>query len=127
MSGTSIDGLDLVYVNFEKNEKWNYKILHSVTYEYSKEWSSKLKISVSSSMSELTKLDEEYTLLLSRQILRFINDFSINDIDAISSHGHTVFHDPKNNYTHQIGNLPKISKQIGHKVVKKWQSNKRPL
>ena len=68
MSGTSIDGLDLVYVNFEKNEKWNYKILHSVTYEYSKEWSSKLKISVSSSMSELTKLDEEDTLLLSRQI-----------------------------------------------------------
>ena len=117
MSGTSIDGLDLVYVNFEKKEKWNYKILHSVTYEYSKEWSDKLKISVSSSMSKLTKLDEEYTLLLSRQILRFINDFSINDIDAISSHGHTVFHDPKNNYTYQIGNLPKISKQIGHKVV----------
>ena len=68
-------------------------------------------------MSEITKLDEEYTLLLSRQILRFINDFSINVIDAISSHGHTVFHDPKNNYTYQIGNLPKISKQIGHKVV----------
>ena len=117
MSGTSIDGLDLVYVNFEKKEKWKYKILHSVTYEYSKEWSNKLKISVSSSMSELTKLDEEYTVLLSRQILRFINDFSINDVDAISSHGHTVFHDPKNSYTYQIGNLPKISKQIGHKVV----------
>ena len=47
MSGTSIDGLDLVYVNFEKKEKWNYKILHSVTYEYSKEWSDKLKLSVS--------------------------------------------------------------------------------
>ena len=68
-------------------------------------------------MSEITKLDEEYTLLLSRQILRFINDFSINVIDAISSHGHTVFHDPKNKYTYQIGNLPNISKQIGHKVV----------
>ena len=68
-------------------------------------------------MSKLTKLDEEYTLLLSRQILRFIKDFSINDIDAISSHGHTVFHDPNNNYTYQIGNLPNISKQIGHKVV----------
>ena len=116
MSGTSIDGLDLVYVNFEKKEKWNYKILHSVTYEYSKEWSD-IKISVSSSMSNPTKLDEEYTLLLSRQILRFINDFSISDIDAISSHGHTVFHDPNNDYTYQIGNLPNISKQIGHKVV----------
>ena len=57
MSGTSIDGLDLVYVNFEKKEKWNYKILHSVTYEYSKEWSDKLKLSVSSSINELNKLD----------------------------------------------------------------------
>ena len=117
MSGTSIDGLDLVYVNFEKKEKWNYKILHSVTYEYSKEWSDKLKLSVSSPTNELNKLDEEYTLLLSKQILRFINEYSINAIDAISSHGHTVFHDPKNNYTYQIGNLPNLSKQIGHKVV----------
>ena len=54
---------------------------------------------------------------MSEQILRFINEFSIKDIDAISSHGHTVFHDPNNNYTYQIGNLPNISKQIGHKVV----------
>ena len=117
MSGTSVDGLDIVYVNFEKKEKWNYKILYSVTYEYSKEWSDKLKSSLSLSKSDLVKLDQEYTLLLSEQILRFINEFSIKDIDAISSHGHTVFHDPKNNYTYQIGNLPKISKQIGHKVV----------
>ena len=102
MSGTSIDGLDLVYVNFEKKEKWNYIILHSVTYEYSKEWSDKLKSSLSLSKSDLVKLDQEYTLLLSKQILRFINEFSIKDIDAISSHGHTVFHDPKNNYTYQL-------------------------
>ena len=91
--------------------------MHSVTYEYSKEWSDKLKSSLSLSKSDLVKLDQEYTLLLSEQILRFINEFSIKDIDAISSHGHTVFHDPKNNYTYQIGNLPNISKQIGHKVV----------
>ena len=117
MSGTSIDGLDLVYVNFEKKEKWNYKILHSVTYEYSKEWSDKLKLSVSSSTTELTKLDEEYTLLLSKEILRFVNEFSINEIDAVSSHGHTVFHDPANNYTYQIGNLPEISKETGYKVI----------
>ena len=117
MSGTSVDGLDIVYVHFEKKEKWNYKILNSTTYKYSSDWFVRLKSSLSLSKSDLVKLDQEYTLLLSKQILRFINDFSINDIDAISSHGHTVFHDPKNNYTYQIGNLPKISKQIGHQVV----------
>ena len=117
MSGTSVDGLDIVYVHFEKKEKWNYKILNSITYQYSNDWFIRLKSSLSLSKSDLVKLDQEYTLLLSKQILRFINEFSIKDIDAISSHGHTVFHDPKNNYTYQIGNLPKISKQIGHKVV----------
>ena len=117
MSGTSVDGLYIVYVHFEKKERWNYKILNSITYQYSNDWFVRLKSSLSLSKSDLVKLDQEYTLLLSEQILRFINEFSIKDIDAISSHGHTVFHDPKNNFTYQIGNLPKISKQIGHKVI----------
>ena len=117
MSGTSIDGLDLVYVYFEKKEKWTYKIENSITYSYSKEWSQKLKTSVSLSNSDLVALDQDFTLLLSKKILKFINEFSIKDVDAISSHGHTVFHDPKNNFTYQIGNLPEISKQIGHKVI----------
>ena len=117
MSGTSLDGLDLVYVNFEKKEKWNYKVLNSITYKYSKEWLIRLKSSISLCKSDLVKLDQEYTLLLSKQILRFINEFSINDIDAVSSHGHTVFHDPANNYTYQIGNLAEISKETGYKVI----------
>ena len=117
MSGTSVDGLDLVYVHFEKKEKWNYKILNSITYQYSKEWLVRLKSSLSLSKSDLVKLDQEYTLLLSKQILRFVNEFSINDIDAVSSHGHTVFHDPTNKFTYQIGNLPQISKEIEQNVV----------
>ena len=92
MSGTSLDGIDIVYVHFEKKEKWNYKILNSITYEYSKEWLNKLKNSLNLSEKNLTKLDQEYTILLSKQILKFIKEFSIKDIDAVSSHGHTIFH-----------------------------------
>jgi len=117
MSGTSIDGLDLVYVQFEKKEKWIYKVENSITYRYSKEWFQKLKTSVSLSNSDLVALDQDFTLLLSKQILRFINEFSIKDVDAVSSHGHTVFHNPKSKFTYQIGNLPQISKEIGHKVI----------
>ena len=38
MSGTSIDGLDLVYVKFSFENTWNFKIICSKTYEYDDEW-----------------------------------------------------------------------------------------
>ena len=43
MSGTSIDGVDLVYANFFYQESWNFKIIHSKTYEYDNEWQVILK------------------------------------------------------------------------------------
>ena len=46
MSGTSLDGIDIVYVHFEKKEKWTYKVENTITYKYSKEWFEKLKMSV---------------------------------------------------------------------------------
>ena len=38
MSGTSLDGLDLVYVAFDKKSYKTFKILHSETIPYSKKW-----------------------------------------------------------------------------------------
>ena len=38
MSGTSIDGVDLVYMNFFYEESWKFKILNSKTYKYNNEW-----------------------------------------------------------------------------------------
>ena len=31
MSGTSLDGLDVCYVKFEKKQHWNFEILHAET------------------------------------------------------------------------------------------------
>ena len=36
MSGTSLDGLDIVYVNFKLDENWEYKLIYSKTYKYEK-------------------------------------------------------------------------------------------
>ena len=34
MSGTSLDGVDIVYVKFIQNESWSFKIINSKTYKY---------------------------------------------------------------------------------------------
>ena len=54
---------------------------------------------------------------MSEYILKFIEEFSIKQIDFISSHGHTALHDPSNFITYQIGNLKELSDYIGLKVI----------
>lgn len=118
MSGTSLDGIDLAHIHFSvENEKWDFQIIESDTISYSDEWIEKLKNAVDFSPSELEKLNEDYTDLLGEIILGFINSNKIENIDAVCSHGHTILHQPQNEYTLQIGNLPKIAKLINQKVV----------
>jgi len=118
MSGTSLDGIDLAHIHFTVFEdKWTYKILESETVSYTNEWVNKLKVAVGFSEEELTQLNEEYTQLLGKTIASFITRFSIANLDAVCSHGHTILHQPQNGFTLQIGNLPKIAEIVGEKVV----------
>lgn len=118
MSGTSLDGIDLAHVHFTvKNNKWNFSILETGTIPYSENWLNKLKSAVNFSKNELVQLNEEYTDFLGNTIKKFIEDYKIQLIDAVCSHGHTILHQPQNGITLQIGNLPKIAEIIGKKVV----------
>lgn len=117
MSGTSLDGIDMVYVNFTKDKVWNFKILNSITYKYSDFWKKRLNDLTNLKSSELKKIDLEYSSFLAEQIKVFIKDFSILDIDFISSHGHTATHDPKKFNTYQIGNLGILSEKLNYKVI----------
>ena len=43
MSGTSLDGIDILFTKFEFDNKWKFKILKFETLPYTKEWEQKLK------------------------------------------------------------------------------------
>ena len=59
MSGTSLDGVDLVYVKFNKSEEWNFDIINSKTYPY-KDSVTKLLTHISKkSLDEIKKIDAE--------------------------------------------------------------------
>ena len=43
MSGTSLDGLDLVQCTFNKSKHWQFEIQKCATIQYSKKWKSTLE------------------------------------------------------------------------------------
>ena len=103
MSGTSLDGLDLALCEFERtDESWNSKILDAKTISYSQEWKEKLWNVFHLSGYELTKLDIDFGKYIGKQVREMING-SKSKIDLISSHGHTIFHQPEEGITYQIG------------------------
>ena len=117
MSGTSLDGIDIVYVNFKKNKYWKYELINSKTYKYKNKWISLLQNISQEKIDSIKKIDLDYTKLLSKYIIDFINEFSIKNIDFVSSHGHTAIHQPSNLITYQIGNLPILAEYINQKVI----------
>jgi len=117
MSGTSLDGIDLVYIKFNFNKNWQFKILHTSTIAYNNYWFDILKNLINFSIEELQKIDTKYTPFLALAVKEFIDKFNIKDIDAICSHGHTALHQPEKGLTYQIGNLPKITDLLNQEVV----------
>jgi anhydro-N-acetylmuramic acid kinase len=87
------------------------------TYEYDKDWQNILKNLIDKDQNSIKLIDKNYTKLLSKYILRFIEEFSIKKIDFVSSHGHTALHDPSNSITYQIGNLKELTNYTGLKVI----------
>ena len=117
MSGTSLDGIDLVYAKFCLDETWSFEIVHAQTVEYHSYWYDTLKELVNKSIKELKEIDTNYTEYLANVIKNFITKYQIKNIDAICSHGHTALHQPENKLTYQIGNKPVLAQLLKEIVV----------
>ena len=117
MSGTSLDGLDLVYVKFTETNTVGFEIVQAETIAYSPKWKTDLQQAITFNQKHLKQLNTEYGNLLAHLTNAFIVKYDIRKIDFIASHGHTVFHDPDNGITLQIGNGPELAKYTQQKVV----------
>jgi anhydro-N-acetylmuramic acid kinase len=118
MSGTSLDGLDVVYTHFKKDgEKWTYQILHAESYPYSDAWREKLRGSYYLTAEGITALDAEYGRYLGMQVKKFVEKYQLTAVDFVASHGHTVFHRPDLGYNLQIGHGAHLHAASGLKVI----------
>lgn len=103
MSGTSVDGLDIVACYYEKNNDiYQYNIINASTINYTDTWKKRLLQAENLSGRALQLLHIDFAHFCADAVNQFIH---INKIEPhfIASHGHTVFHQPQLGYTLQIG------------------------
>lgn len=117
MSGTSLDGVDLAYVKISRKRGYHFEILKTKSVNYSEIWKNRLKNAFGYSGEKLTKLHAEYGLFLGDLASDFIAKNKIENLDFIASHGHTIYHDPGQNYTLQIGSGAHLASRSGMKVI----------
>jgi anhydro-N-acetylmuramic acid kinase len=119
MSGSSLDGLDIAFVEFhEASGKWNYTLRHSACYPYSKEWTAKLRGATSLNALDYQLLHTAYGHYLGEQVNKFITENNLHyQVQLIASHGHTTFHMPDHQMTGQIGCGAAIAATTGINVV----------
>lgn len=106
MSGSSLDGLDLCLVSLDYHDQnWLFQILTSDCIVYDTAWTERLKNAHSLDARSLYALNISYAKETARLVSSFLADHKIDskNVDFVTSHGHTVFHQPQLGYTLQIG------------------------
>lgn len=119
MSGSSLDGLDIVFAELNDNAgSWNYEIIAADCYEYPAEWSDKLKNAITLNALDYQLLHAEYGHYLGKEINRFIEENNLHyQTGVVGSHGHTTFHVPQKQMTAQLGDGAAIAAETGLRVV----------
>jgi anhydro-N-acetylmuramic acid kinase len=121
MSGTSLDGLDIIKCTFQKDHDWSFKIEKGITNKYSENWLELLKNSHEKKSKELQINDNLYGDYIGKQVGKFIKKNNFN-VDLIASHGHTIFHQPENKITMQIGNGQNIANITNTTTISDFRS-----
>lgn len=122
MSGTSLDGLDVAYCQFEKREGWKFSILNGKTYPYSASLKTKLATAHKLDGDSLMELHAAYGRYIGDTCRQFVRRHKITTVDFIASHGHTVFHQPDKEFTFQLGDGSSIHAASGLPVIYDFRS-----
>ncbi|MCB0794649.1 MAG: anhydro-N-acetylmuramic acid kinase [Flavobacteriales bacterium] len=115
MSGSSLDGVDLALVVFERlGERWSHRVEDCRTVAYSAATRTRLLKLMDGSAHELARCDRDLGVSLGSMASEFLAG---RKVDLITSHGHTIFHAPDEGWTCQIGHGAWIAASSGVDVV----------
>ncbi|MBI1288283.1 MAG: anhydro-N-acetylmuramic acid kinase [Flavobacteriales bacterium] len=122
MSGTSLDGLDLCLAEFDFDGKWGFRIIHADCVNYNEHWRKKLATAHNLSDEELRQLHVEFGQFIGENVNSFLQKNQLAKPELVCSHGHTVFHQPENVITVQIGDGRIIADITGITCVNDFRS-----
>ncbi len=119
MSGSSLDGLDIVFAELhEASGAWSYEISKAACYPYSPQWMERLQHATTLNAFDYQLLHADYGHYLGQQVVRFIEENNLHyQVGLIASHGHTTFHAPAQGMTAQIGDGAAIAAETHLPVV----------
>ncbi len=122
MSGTSLDGLDIALVDFtHENQKYSFTVLEAETLAYTANWRAALQSAPSLSGHQLLQLHRDYGKWLGEQVQQFLSNYN-QTADFIGSHGHTLFHEPLNEFNFQLGEGSALAVSAGIPVYCDFRS-----
>jgi anhydro-N-acetylmuramic acid kinase len=125
MSGTSLDGLDIAHVIFNfKDEIIDFELLNYQTISFESSLLTKLQNATTFSVPQILMLDKELGSFYAEKVNEFIENFKIDksQINAIASHGQTIFHQPQNGFTYQIGCGSTLAFKTGIDVINDFRT-----
>ena len=124
MSGSSLDGIDLVDADFWFDGKWHFEIVAKDNVDYDDEWRNALSNAFlvrTRRATSLQQLDYHYGQFLGQTTKRFIDKFHLQP-EIVASHGHTIFHRPQEHYTLQIGDGQALADECGVMVINDFRT-----
>jgi len=124
MSGTSMDGLDIACCHIsEGSGKWSFNIVQAETIPYPVKWKLRLEQLVLQNAVTYLKTHAFLGHYFGTEVKAFIERHQLDgQIDFIASHGQTVFHQPENRFTSQIGDGAAIAAITGYPVICDFRS-----
>ncbi|HIO97021.1 MAG TPA: anhydro-N-acetylmuramic acid kinase, partial [Leucothrix sp.] len=127
MSGTSLDGIDAVLVDFSSNEPFLIESYsHAFPTSLQQELLEVIQPDWKGSLLTIGSLNQKLGKLFSEAVNSLIKKSSVtsNEIKAIGSHGHTLWHQPtgEHPFSLQLGDANLISELTGITTVADFRS-----
>lgn len=126
MSGTSLDGVDIAHVSFTQDAfgEFSFSILNTKSFDFPPHLHQDLVNATNLPVPALLQLDKKLGLFYADCVNNYFSLEKINksNIDAIACHGQTIYHQPENGFTLQIGCGTTIAFHTGIQVINDFRT-----